>query len=379
MMPLGMANKNGMAVIHERTRLAIVSALAANEHLSFYYIGGSDESDLELLTTTDWLMKNVRLRRAYFSAFHPIRDTPMENKPAVNPLREHRLYQASFLLRDYGFDLEEMPFDQAGRLPLSADPKQAWAAANLLESPVEVNRAGRQELRAGDDTVLTSGKVVDDRVGAAAQRLQLVERAQAEPDLATVVVGGEVVENALEGKEYLVRNEFSAADVAMARPIRVGRQHEHTDHVIADGRNQHVGAALGAEPRAGHRRVRDAHRAVEQMPAGHQRLERSGVVVAEVAVGEQGGAAVVELLLQLAHGLAAVAVAEPHDLGRVPVLGGADHDVDGLARAHGQGSRVADDLGHVGPPHPAQPGRRRTGPSSSSIGADSTNWSRASM
>jgi len=65
-----------------------------------FVAGGADESDLELLTTTNWLMKNVRLTRAYYSAFFPIRDTPLENKAAVNPLREHRLYQASFLLRD---------------------------------------------------------------------------------------------------------------------------------------------------------------------------------------------------------------------------------------------------------------------------------------
>jgi predicted DNA-binding helix-hairpin-helix protein len=111
-----------------------------------FVAGGSDESDLELLTTTDWLMKNVRLKRAYFSAFSPIRDTPMENKPAVDPLREHRLYQASFLLRDYGFDLEEMPFTHAGNLPLSMDPKLAWAQQNLEENPLEINQAERREL-----------------------------------------------------------------------------------------------------------------------------------------------------------------------------------------------------------------------------------------
>jgi predicted DNA-binding helix-hairpin-helix protein len=111
-----------------------------------FVAGGSDESDLELLTTTDWLMKNVRLKRAYFSAFHPISDTPMENKPAVDPLREHRLYQASFLLRDYGFDLEEMPFTLDGNLPLPTDPKLAWAEQNLREKPVEINRAQRHEL-----------------------------------------------------------------------------------------------------------------------------------------------------------------------------------------------------------------------------------------
>ena len=111
-----------------------------------FVAGGSDESDLELLTTTGWLMKNVRLKRAYYSAFHPIRDTPMENKPAVDPVREHRLYQASFLLRDYGFDLEDMPFTSSGNLPLRTDPKLAWAEQNLREKPVEINKAQRHEL-----------------------------------------------------------------------------------------------------------------------------------------------------------------------------------------------------------------------------------------
>ncbi len=111
-----------------------------------FVAGGADESDLELLTTTDWLHRNVRLARAYFSAFHPVPDTPLENKPAVDPVREHRLYQASFLLRDYGFDLEELPFMREGNLPLESDPKLAWARANLSESPLEVNKADRRAL-----------------------------------------------------------------------------------------------------------------------------------------------------------------------------------------------------------------------------------------
>jgi predicted DNA-binding helix-hairpin-helix protein len=111
-----------------------------------FVAGGADESDLELLTTTAWLTKNVRLKRAYFSAFHPIRDTPLENKAAVDPLREHRLYQASFLLRDYGFELEEMPFTSDGNLPLSADPKLAWAQTHLTERPLEINQAEKSQL-----------------------------------------------------------------------------------------------------------------------------------------------------------------------------------------------------------------------------------------
>ncbi len=111
-----------------------------------FVVGGADESDLELLATTAWLNNNVRLKRAYFSAFNPIRDTPLENKPATDPWREHRLYQSSFLLRDYGFDLEELPFTPDGFLPLHVDPKLAWAQNHLMEAPVEINRAEKQEL-----------------------------------------------------------------------------------------------------------------------------------------------------------------------------------------------------------------------------------------
>ncbi len=111
-----------------------------------FVAGGADESDLELLTTTDWLVRNLRLKRAYFSAFSPIPDTPLENKAATDPLREHRLYQASFLLRDYGFDLEELPFATDGNLPLPTDPKQAWAESHLSQTPLELNTADRSQL-----------------------------------------------------------------------------------------------------------------------------------------------------------------------------------------------------------------------------------------
>jgi predicted DNA-binding helix-hairpin-helix protein len=134
----------------EEIRQTVPSYKGWNGHwpssVTQFVAGGADESDLELLTTTEWLHKNVRLTRAYFSAFSPIRDTPLENKAAVDPLREHRLYQASFLLRDYGFDLEELPFVDSGNLPLTTDPKLAWAQKNLSERPVEINRADKREL-----------------------------------------------------------------------------------------------------------------------------------------------------------------------------------------------------------------------------------------
>ena len=111
-----------------------------------FVVGAVGESDLEILTTTNYLNQNVRLGRAYFSAFHPVSNTPLEENPAENPWREHRLYQSSFLLGQYGFDLEELPFTQDGNLPLELDPKAAWARANLSQAPLEVNKAGRPQL-----------------------------------------------------------------------------------------------------------------------------------------------------------------------------------------------------------------------------------------
>lgn len=111
-----------------------------------FVVGPSGESDLELLSTTEYLYKQLGLKRSYFSAFHPVPDTPLENTPPENPVREHRLYQASFLMRDYGFSLEDMPFSQAGNLPLEKDPKVAWAELNLLHKPLEINTATHEQL-----------------------------------------------------------------------------------------------------------------------------------------------------------------------------------------------------------------------------------------
>ena len=111
-----------------------------------FVVGPAGESDLEILATTDWLHRVLGLSRSYFMAFSPVPGTPLEDHPPESPDREHRLYQASFLLRDYGFDLEDLPFRQDGRLPLEVDPKLAYARTNLEGRPVEINRAEREEL-----------------------------------------------------------------------------------------------------------------------------------------------------------------------------------------------------------------------------------------
>src|SRR3972149_633330 len=112
-----------------------------------FVVGAAGESDLELLSTTERLYHHAKLQRVYFSAFEPLPGTPLEGLPAETPVRELRLYQASYLLRDYGFNLEEFPFDSQGRLPLDRDPKRAYADLALAEAPVDLTRASPEEMR----------------------------------------------------------------------------------------------------------------------------------------------------------------------------------------------------------------------------------------
>lgn len=111
-----------------------------------FVVGGADESDFELLTTTDKLVKELGLSRTYYSAFSPVIDTPLENKSPTPIIRQNRLYQASFLLRDYKFSLDELPFLTDGNLPAEIDPKLAWAITNLKGHRIELNTASKEEL-----------------------------------------------------------------------------------------------------------------------------------------------------------------------------------------------------------------------------------------
>lgn len=111
-----------------------------------FVVGAAGETDLDILSTTAYLHKNSGITRAYFSSFNPIQVTPLENKAPSPPLREFRLYQAFFLLRDYGFSVEDLNYHNSGNLPLEKDPKSAWADQHLLHSPLEINHAPREQL-----------------------------------------------------------------------------------------------------------------------------------------------------------------------------------------------------------------------------------------
>jgi predicted DNA-binding helix-hairpin-helix protein len=111
-----------------------------------FVVGAAGEPDSEILSTSARLYDELGLRRAYYSAFSPVPGTALEDRPATPAWREHRLYQADWLLRFYGFRMDDLVFDAGGNLTRAADPKRMYAQCHPELFPVEVNQAGRAEL-----------------------------------------------------------------------------------------------------------------------------------------------------------------------------------------------------------------------------------------
>ena len=111
-------------------------------------VGADGTDDVTILNSATRLYSGYKLRRVYYSAFSPIPDASVM-LPLVQPplVREHRLYQADWLLRFYGFTAEEIATGtNAGHLDLELDPKLAWALQHRAQFPVDVNRASRDML-----------------------------------------------------------------------------------------------------------------------------------------------------------------------------------------------------------------------------------------
>jgi len=115
-------------------------------HSTQFIVGAAGESDAEILSTVDKLYSAYSLKRAYFSAFHPVKGTPLESLNATPSVRENRLYQSDFLMRFYNFKYKDFCFDDSGFLNLDLDPKLMYAVKNPQLYPVEVNKASVDEL-----------------------------------------------------------------------------------------------------------------------------------------------------------------------------------------------------------------------------------------
>jgi predicted DNA-binding helix-hairpin-helix protein len=110
-------------------------------------VGATAASDSIILEKSSSLYKSYRMRRVYYSAFSPIPHRDSRLPAVAAPLaREHRLYQADWLLRFYGFDVNELTTADEPNLSLETDPKLAWAMRNRSFFPVDVNSAPEEAL-----------------------------------------------------------------------------------------------------------------------------------------------------------------------------------------------------------------------------------------
>lgn len=110
-------------------------------------VGADDSTDADFLARADDLYGNFKLRRVYYSAFSPIPEPSSVLPLAAPPLvREHRLYQADWLVRNYGFRTSEIVTPEQPNLDLRIDPKLAWALRNRCDFPLDLQTAPRDRL-----------------------------------------------------------------------------------------------------------------------------------------------------------------------------------------------------------------------------------------
>jgi predicted DNA-binding helix-hairpin-helix protein len=109
-------------------------------------VGASGESDREIFAATTRMYREFKLRRVYFNAFRAQAGTPMAEHESTPFVRQQRLQEADWLIRHYGFDAAELPFEADDNLPLQLDPKFAWAIQHPEQFPLEIQTADREVL-----------------------------------------------------------------------------------------------------------------------------------------------------------------------------------------------------------------------------------------
>ncbi len=128
------------------------SAYSKVRQTTQFVVGASDETDQDIVNYSWGLYTRLGLERVYFSAYQRglgETELPGERSAYSNNemlTREHRLYQVDWLIRKYGFQVEEIPFNPPGNLPLHADPKEIWAQNHPEFFPLNVNTASKHNL-----------------------------------------------------------------------------------------------------------------------------------------------------------------------------------------------------------------------------------------
>lgn len=111
-------------------------------------VGATPESDYKILHLSENLYKKFELKRVYYSAYVPVVKNEKALPDIIHPplVREHRLYQADWLLRFYGFKAEELLKNENENFDLNFDPKTSWALNNIANFPMEINKVSYHEL-----------------------------------------------------------------------------------------------------------------------------------------------------------------------------------------------------------------------------------------
>lgn len=123
-------------------------------------VGATPENDYQIMTVAESLYRKFELKRVYYSAFVSVNeDKDLPSLPGGPPLlREHRLYQADWLLRFYGFEAQELLCEDRPNFNVLLDPKADWALRHLEQFPVEINRADYQMILRVPGIGVTSAK-----------------------------------------------------------------------------------------------------------------------------------------------------------------------------------------------------------------------------
>lgn len=142
-----LTNPNGTLMVQEPVQRYKAKFAPAGQTTQMI-VGASNETDRQIVKISESLYRNFKMKRVYFSAYIPISSSPLlPGRLTLPPLeREHRLYQADWLLRFYGFSADEIVDEQHPFLDLDVDPKISWALRNIDQFPIEVNKASMEEL-----------------------------------------------------------------------------------------------------------------------------------------------------------------------------------------------------------------------------------------
>ena len=146
----------------ERKQSRKVARFAPAGQSTQLIVGATGESDRQIVTLSEQLYQRLDLKRVYYSAFIPaVADSRLPARPEAPLKREHRLYQADWLLRYYGFSAHELLDEGSPNLDSELDPKTGWALRHIELFPVEINRASYEELlRVPGVGVLSAQRIV---------------------------------------------------------------------------------------------------------------------------------------------------------------------------------------------------------------------------